>query len=237
MDNFGRKVIIGVNCAVMRDGKANIRQKVAIDVLLENKPSNAKVVNFCYLDERQEQYRNVPTVYLKRNSKDEIGNTRPLPYIKEIFNALASSEVCPEDNFILGYINSDILLTKDFFDILHSDAEAFMFGRTEITEVWSVSDFNKERYKPVWGGDSHPGVDGFFFDKDWWVENSHLFHDDLILGETEWDTVYRHIVTNNATDYVYERELLHVYHDAKWSTSSPGAVNNIKIWEQVRDGM
>jgi len=227
-----QKVIIGINAIDFKNPKANHRQKIAIDVLLENKPDNIEVVNFCFADDIIPDYCNeLFTQYLNRNSKEEIGNQRPLPYIKEIFDALSVIK----DAYIFGYMNSDILLTKDFFRYFEEDADAYVFSRKEITDVDSVKYFNDKRYKFVWGGDTHAGADAFFFRREFWIEHRDLFHSDLILGETEWDTVYRHMILRKADKYTHERALLHVYHDAKWNVNSIGGKNNTKIWEYVRD--
>ena len=224
------QLYIGVNCVPFNNQKALYRQEKAMQVLLANKPDNCEIINFCYANEKMKQYEKLKTIYLTRNSQD-IGNNRPLPYIKEIMDAL--SDLCEKQD-IFGYINSDILLTKDFFDMF-KDEEAFVFSRTEITNIDSVEQFNKNQYKMLWGGDTHAGADGFFFRKEWWVNNSKHFDNDFILGESEWDTAYRHLIMHLTDNYVNKRELFHVYHDAKWTTTSIGAQNNIKLWEQVKN--
>ena len=226
-----QKIFVGVNCVHFNNPKANHRQKMAMEVLLVNKPDNVEVVNFCYHGEQLKEYKDLNTIYLKRNSREEMGNDRPLPYIKEIMNHLSKLS---NDNDIFGYINSDILLTKEFFNHFE-DEDAFVFSRIEITDIDSVRQFNDDKYKALWGGDTHAGADGFFFRKKWWEENEGKFSWDFIVGESEWDTAYRHLIAHLTNSYVYERALLHVYHDAKWSINSIGAKNNIKLWEQVRN--
>jgi hypothetical protein len=97
-------------------------------------------------------------------------------------------------------------------DIKNTDTDQFLRGEIEIVN------------------DNHGGADGFFFDRDWWLKNRYLFHDDLILGETDWDNCYRDIIKKYCSNYVEDRELYHVFHSAKWTTKSVGAMNNINIW-------
>lgn len=165
---------------------------------------------------------------LKRNSKTEIGNHRDLPYIKEILNWAAMIE-CGK----IGYINSDILVGDEFYRSLQEDADAYIFPRSDIVETSSEA-FMKGGRKVIYGGDQHIGADGFFFDRQWWINNRDKFPDDLIIGETEWDTCYRILIARHSSNYIESRVLYHVYHNAKWTTTSPGAVNNVKIWEQVK---
>lgn len=231
-----QKVILGINCVNFKDPKANHRQGVAVDVLLANKTDNFEVIDFCYPYEKPVTLlKDIKNIFLFRNSKDEIGNQRPLPYIKEIMDSLA--HLNGKEDYIFGYMNSDILLTKKFFNIFNTDKimDAYVFSRKEITEVDNVKMFNIGRYNFVWGGDKHAGADAFFFKKSWWLKNESCFSNDLILGETEWDTVYRHIIQHLTDQHLNLRELLHVYHDAKWNVNSIGGKNNVKIWEQVRN--
>jgi hypothetical protein len=155
-------------------------------------------------------------------------NNRNLPYIKGIFDYCSTL-----DCDIFGYMNSDILIRSDFFDFFDGEKDAYFFYRNEI-EKTTASAFNSGSYKKVWGGDKHPGNDAFFFDRNWWHENSGLFPDSLILGETEWDTAYRVIVKNEASKYDSNRSLYHVYHDQIWNTVSNGAKHNIAIWKEIR---
>jgi hypothetical protein len=165
---------------------------------------------------------------LKCHSKDKVNNNRDLPYVKEILY-YASRINC---NF-LGFINSDILLNRSFYDSLEEKYDCFIFSRNDIADI-SPDQFLQGKIKIIPGGDQHIGADGFFFRKKWWIKNQHLFPGDLILGETEWDTTYRAIIKNESKSYFEGRLLYHVYHDQAWNTKSNGATNNIKIWEKIK---
>ena len=166
---------------------------------------------------------------LKRNSRIEIGNDRDLPYVKEILNLCAKID-CSK----IGYINSDILIGKEFTEAIQEDNDAFIFSRNDIAEIGAHEFINGQR-KIIYGGDKHIGADGFFFDRQWWIKNEHMFPEDLILGDTEWDTCWRKIIKDSGCRYIERRVLFHVYHNQKWTLTSPGAMNNIAIWERIKN--
>jgi hypothetical protein len=173
-----------------------------------------------------EGYPHIPKLnLLKRNSRRTINNTRDLPYIKDIFDILSRIE-CN----IIGYTNSDIIFLDGAIDTLNLQyAETFLFSRVDIP---FQMDFNQkiehERLEK-----SHSGMDACFFKKDWWLKNRNLFPDDLIVGETEWDTIYRMIAKKNS-QYIEARNVYHFKHKPQWNVSSPGAKNNINIFNQIR---
>ena len=118
-------------------------------------------------------------------------------------------------------------MSKATCNFLQEDYDCFVFQRSDIGET-NKTDFQNGKVKIIYGGDKHVGADGFFFRKEWWFKNSDLFHDDLILAETEFDTCYRRIMERS--NCKKERCLFHVYHDQVWNTTSPSAQHNIKIF-------
>jgi len=66
-----QKIIVGINCVPFNAPKPLHRQKVAVDVLLANKPDNVEVINFCYPNEEMPEFSHLRTIHLKRNSKEE----------------------------------------------------------------------------------------------------------------------------------------------------------------------
>lgn len=221
------KITLAINYVNYDNPSKKKRQDVALSVLLKNKPKNVFLASFNLVDEEVDTPPKVRVFrMLKRNSQRELGNNRPLPYIKEILN-LCSQSPCN----VFGYVNSDILLSKDFFHILENSYNAFIFYKKDIEKV-DVKDF-PNNIKIV---DATPcGVDGIFFNKKWWFLNSHLFPNDLVLGETEWDTVYNSITQKVAKKYYLGRDLMHVVHERIWTLDSRGAIHNTLIWNQVRD--
>lgn len=166
---------------------------------------------------------------LERDSSITIHNNKRLPYVKEIFNYCSKI-----DCKIFGYINSDILMNNEVYKALNENYDAFLFSRYEIAEV-NPSDFMEGKIKIIYGGDTHCGLDGFFFNNEWWIKNQASFPDDLILGESEWDTCYRIIIKKLTKRYLEKRTLYHVYHKQRWALESMGALNNNCIYQKIKN--
>jgi len=87
--------------------------------------------------------------------------------IKEVFNVLSNM---PSDVF--GYMNSDILVKKDFFSVFKKDIDAYIFYKKDI-ECLTAEDFLNNNIKIT---DEFPaGVDAFFFKRSWWIANKYFF--------------------------------------------------------------
>ena len=207
-------------------------QDIAIETLCRRKSKQFSIVAINY----PEDVVNVPDgcdIYKipLRNSKDTIGNTRPLPYVKEIMMN------CAKKGFdVFGFMNSDVLISHPLIELLKcAKYDAYICYRFEIQDV-NADEFMSGKCKLMSGdAKSHPGNDAFFFRSKWFVENAKLFPDNLILGETEWDTCYREVIKRNSDNYFEGRELFHVYHDQKWTLDSPGAKLNTKIWNKLKE--
>jgi len=226
-----KNVVVAFNYVEFQDPKKANRQAVAMEVMAEA-PLWLFPISYGFYHSPKTPLR-LPTRIpfldlLYRDSRSEIGNNRDLPYIKEILNL--ASETAYD---IIGYVNSDILLGEKFLETIQKEADAFIFSRSDIVET-SPSKFLKGDFKVIYGGDQHIGADGFFFNRDWWINNRNLFPDDLIIGATEWDTVYRTVIKRSGANYIEKRVLYHVYHNQTWTTKSPEALNNIAIWEKVK---
>lgn len=228
-------VLIAYNYVDYQNQRLKSNQTRALGVL-SLLPSNFHIVSLAFEKAKKpQQLLEFPRVMhmplLKRNSAWEIGNSRNLPYIKEII------DVCSGGRYdIIGYINSDILLGKEFVSCLDGKHDAYVMARSEIAEV-APEEFASGFKKVIYGGDKHPGADGFFFSGSWWNKNRNLFPEDLILGETEWDTAYRHIIRTKSKNFVEKRCIYHVYHDSQWNNESIGAKNNIQIWNEVKESV
>jgi len=224
-------IVIAFNYVDFQDQKKRDRQITAMRVM-DNSPEWAFPIALGFDGDAGADKYGIHTFnVLRRNSRNDMGNTRDLPYIKEMLDWAAKIE-CGK----IGYINSDILLGDEFYEAIQGDYDAFIFPRSDIAETNSTK-FCRGDFKVIYGGDQHIGADGFFFDKTWWLNNRDLFPDDLIIGETEWDTCYRKIIADATDNYLEKRVLYHVYHDAKWTLDSPGAKNNIAIWESMQSSI
>jgi len=229
-----KSVAIAFNYVDFSDPKKKRRQEVAMDLLCRS-PENIFPVAYTFLGDIYHDFgRIISYNILERNSAHTINNDRELPYVKEILDDCAHHVPCPQKfPDVIGVINSDILLGQSFYDTIQSDTSAFVLSRYEITDV-DADSFLDGKFKVIYGGDSHPGADGFFFNRNWWIENENRFPKDCIMGETEWDTIYRSIIRKYAKNHIEKRVLYHQYHDAKWKLDSPGAKNNIAIWEKIK---
>ena len=234
-----KSVIVAFNYADFPDKKKQKRQEIAIDVL-RNSPKNIYPVAYTFQGDKVEIDGIDSRDVLTKNSALTIGNNRALPYVKEIIDLCYNQSYYIADsnkmNYpkVIGLINSDILLGESFYTSIQSDADAFVFSRNDIADV-TTEDFLNGKQHIIYGGDTHAGADGFFFNRKWWKKNRGLFPNDLILGETEWDTVYRAIIRKYADVHLENRVLYHVYHDQKWDLISPGAKNNIAIWNKIKE--
>lgn len=221
------KIAIAINYVKYSNPEKKERQDAAISVLLKNSPKGSLLASFNY----PEDDVRLPPVFrifkmLQKDSQKELGNDRRMPYIKEILDSCSN---LPYD--IFGYMNSDILLTKNFFDIFRSSYDVFLFFKKDIVKV-SATDFLNNKIKII---DEKPdGIDAIFFRTKWWKANRGLFPDGLILGETEWDTAYNSIIQKSHHKYVLSRTLYHPYHERVWRIDSRGAIHNTLIWQTVR---
>ena len=230
------KILLTTNYVGYKVADKKRWQKTALNVMAKNSPSNVMLAFFNYEDETTNIINNNDTSgafrvfkMLKRNSRKIINNDRDMPYIKEIFNNCSK---LPCD--IFGYVNSDILINKDFFKVFKNNIDTYIFSRTDINEV-SEQDFLKGKIEVSENSYSkglHDGVDGVFFRKKWWLENRDKFHDDLVLGEPYWDWYYRKAIKNNSKRNIEKHNLYHVHHVTKWTFDSNGAKNNTRIWEE-----
>ena len=134
------KIILATNYVGYKERDKKRWQKVALNVMAKNKPNNVMLVFFNYEDETTNIINNNDTSgafrvfkMLKRNSRKIIKNNRDMPYVKEIFDNCAK---LPCD--IFGYVNSDILIHKDFFNVFKNNIDTYIFSRTDIKEVTGV---------------------------------------------------------------------------------------------------
>lgn len=228
-----KQIVVAFNYVSYKDDRRNCNQRVAMKVISACPRRYVSAVSFDFKDIPEPDFLKECGIHhlpiLKRDSLSIHGNTRRLPYIKDILEN-CSKITCD----VFGYINSDILVPMDAYDILQKDFDAYIFSRSDIVEIRAI-DFLDKKARVIYGGDKHIGADGFFFNKSWWNRNRDKFPPNLILGETEWDTVYRHIIKNSNANYMEKRMLYHVYHDAKWDINSLGGINNRKIWDSIKN--
>lgn len=222
-----KKIVLAVNSVNFKDEEKKNNQDIAFSFLKRNAPPSVFVYSFNFENEIV-NIPNGPVVenILKRDSSEEIKNTRRLPYVKDFFEK-ASLKDCD----IFGYMNSDIIIVEKFFDIFSGDFDAYILGRYEVEKV---IDLQKDEFKiierPYKTEDGqHVGFDAFFFKKEWWEENNKLFHKDFIMGEPYWDMYYDKRIRQLTGNFLKSRCLYHIFHKTIWSTNSIGGKNNLVL--------
>jgi len=218
-----------VNYVDYKDLRKREDQEIALSVMACNAPLDARLCAFVFEEDNVE----VPERFevhktLKLNSKDILGNDRSLPYVKEIMDQASDLN---EEMFL--YVNSDILLNRVFFEHAKLEAMVHIYYRIEIGKT-TQPQFNENRFRRLYVEDLHSGNDGFLFKTSWWKSNRGKFPDDLVLGETEWDTCYRTIIEQECPGRFSSRSIYHVCHNTEWTLDSKGALNNIKIWQDIK---
>jgi hypothetical protein len=226
-----KKIVLVVNWVDFKDSKKKKNQEIAMSVLETNVPQNVSLYSFNFEGETVKLSNRFSVLYnLKRDSAKEIGNIRRLPYVKEIFD---KASIIPCD--IFGYINSDILLTNNFFDIFKEDHDVYIFGRYEIDKL---VDFNKGKFRtiknPYVEFGEHPGFDAIFFNTKWWMKNGNNFHNDFIMGEPYWDMYYFKKSKDCTTNILNKRALYHVFHEVIWNVNSNGLKNNENLIRRIK---
>jgi hypothetical protein len=223
-----QSIVLSINYVNYRDVKKKHYQDLSIASLTRNKPSNVKLISVNFQNDVVDLDTNFEVVRkLTRNSRKTIENRRELPYIKDILN-ISSTFDCN----IFGYLNSDILVTKDFFDVFKNDIYAYAFTRIDIGDINDTMSLNNKKLFNIINP-SHSGFDGFFFNKKWWLENNNKFSDDLVMGEPFWDVYYNNKIRSLTKKYKIFHSIYHVFHPTIWNLKSNGAINNKKIFEQV----
>ena len=217
--------MLAINYVDYQDPEKKSRQEVALSVLQKIVPKNVSVLNLCYPD--QDFTLPIPTLKtLSRDSQQEIGNNRRMPYIKEILDKVAL-----EDCDVFGYMNSDILLDRSFFDIFDPRYDAYVCYKKDIKPI-TVDNFLTGKIEVV---EERPyGVDAVFFRTEWWKSSGSRFSEECIVGESEWDTIYNSIIQGCGANYFIGRVLHHVIHERVWTIDSRGAINNKLIWDRVK---
>lgn len=225
-------VTIAINYVDYKDSFKAKNQRRAMQILSRLSTPNCNLMSVNFPSDKVDLPPNFRVFKsLKGDSQNDIGNWRKMPYIKEIMDH-SSKLGCS----IFGYMNSDILVTKDFFKMFRSNADAYICSRIDI-EPLSINDFINGKIKVCekhYVKGIHDGVDAFFFSKKWWKKNSKLFHDGLIMGEPFWDWYYRDIIHRNADKYIELHNVYHVWHDVIWRNESPGGSRNEAIYRHYR---
>ena len=217
-----------------QDKQKKQQQDFALSLLAKNSPKNVTLVLFDHVTKRDyDPRRKIPPRFnffqvLNRDAKNSISNNRDLPFVKDFFDTASKLRAD-----VIGFINSDILIRKDFFSLFNKKIDAYVFSRIDIRPT-NERDIQKGKVtvaENTYPNGVHDGADGFFFKTKWWNQNRHLFHDDLVLGEPYWDHYYRSVIRKNCRNKLVKHSVYHVWHHTTWTFDSPGAILNRNIWE------
>jgi len=185
----------------------------------------------------------------RRNSMLEIGDTRSLPYLKDVLNH-ALSFARPDDVIILT--NDDTVVSRHCLPELKMRValyDAVCSRRCDWKNgKWPARD-NPEDWLKETGGHVHSGRDLFAF-KAWWLRERMESIPDYILGAPGWDygiaamiRLYHGHVSDGANIW---KDLLpsemppgfigHIYHTRLWTLkehrTAPASVHNYKLLRQ-----
>lgn len=155
-----------------------------------------------------------------RTSQDTIGDSRPLPYLRDMLD-YAASFALPED--IVMLTNDDTCFVPCAEDKILAE---FAAGANSAY-AWRRNFFFplKHQLKDIRTGLEDGGVDLIAFRTDIWKRHREAFPD-FILGCEAWDYVYRLLVPelNGGRPGLHDL-IYHEYHDPVWRRDEVRAVN------------
>lgn len=146
-----------------------------------------------------------------RTSQDEIGDIRPLPYIRDMLD-YAASFALPEDIVLLT--NDDICFVPGAEEKILAE---FATGAS-AAYAWRRNFFSplKHQLKDIRVGREDGGVDLIAFRTEAWRANRESFPD-FILGCEAWDYVYRILIPElNGNRPGLHDLIYHEFHDPVW---------------------
>lgn len=147
-----------------------------------------------------------PVLHFLRDSRD-IGDTRALPYIKDIIDAPMDEML---DHEFLLLTNTDTCLRKGlYWQLALLKGEAYHAHRRDCPKLERQLD-QKEFLQHKW----YPGSDLFLFRKRWWLKHRDEFPD-LILGAEVWDKILRYLINDTGGEEIHSA-IYHEKHQSTW---------------------
>jgi hypothetical protein len=182
-----------------------------------------------------------------RNARDEMGDPRPLPYLKDLLKS--AMDVAGKNDLIL-WSNDDTILHPQIVEYIRFHCSVYgacSFFRTEFNSKPPATEMSPEAFARH-GRGQHIGRDAFAFHAGWLKSNwSHI--PDAVLGASDWDLHLaafirrtNEIVTtgSNLGEVMFPAEaptgyVGHVAHASKWNTHDvnkvPSNVHNRKLFK------
>lgn len=155
-----------------------------------------------------------------RSSKETIGDTRPMPYLRDMLD-YAASLALPED--IIMLTNDDICFVPGAEEKILAE---FQSG-VSCAYAWRRNFFHplKHQIKDIRVGTEDGGVDLIAFRTDVWKAYRENFPD-FILGCEAWDYVYRMLIPElNGNRPGLHDLIYHEFHDPIWRQNKVRAMN------------
>lgn len=186
-----------------------------------------------------------------RNSKDAIGDTRKLCYMKDLFKQGMDQA---DDDDILLFTNDDNAILPSLPEYLKFHVSVYgpcSIFRTEFRGVMASLDLDHEKFAKS-GVGKHIGRDGFAFTKRWLAENWNRIPD-AIISASMWDIHMAALIrleygivttTANIGEQIYPAEIPngftgHLQHHSAWNVKNahlvPSNLHNGKLFKEFAE--
>lgn len=188
-------------------GPPNLRQDYAFDELVRLAGAS-HVLACCFAEEmhqHEDKLRLVNEQLLLRNSREEIGSERPLPFIREML--AAGMEYVRDLADWVVMLNSDIIVKPKLFEALRETSAQFLtLRRTDVI-----------RPQDTMGQLLPNGIDGIALRKLIWERQENAPVPDFVLGEPGWGEGMRLWgALQSKWQELDGGEIMHVVHDGVW---------------------
>lgn len=208
----------------------NLRQSLARQThsIIQQKHKNVLMYNVQFADELNSNNpdKTIKNLHvLTRSSKDVLPNfSKKLPFVKDIFNALADTDC---DVFV--FINSDILITDNLINYIKNvQLLSTTCQRLDIDPISDLSDIITGRRFEI------AGFDAFIFNKNWYITHQVLF-EDFLLGRVYFDHAFALIMKifggENIILNSFPPNIVHIMHGRESHTEDQGNLYNKNIYE------
>lgn len=157
-----------------------------------------------------------------RNSKNVLGDTRALPFVKDVIDDGMKHTKLATDIVVLT--NSDVGfspgVTEKIRRLCAVRGAAFAY-RFDFDKIESAELTNIETVSGRWWG----GLDLFCFTREFWEAHKDKFPDS-VMGSTGWDLHFRDVIKNLRGGEVYGSHW-HENHASVWKAEGPKSAANV----------
>jgi hypothetical protein len=192
-----------------------------------------RVAELSWKSEYGSNWEPAPVWYNKeipRNSQTQLGDPRPVPFIKDVLEMGIRRTNHDDDLFVIS--NSDVGFSPGLTERLRrlvlakGSAYCYRFDHPKIAKPLN--------YLETVSGDTCGGLDLFAFTRKW-VQQHFSKLPDMVFGRTMWDLVYRDLVKKTGGGELYGG-CWHEDHSSFWKAEkdNPGNTHNIAVAEEWR---